>query len=154
MKASRTMIDNNKKPPLAIKELLWAVFAVLPSFLVALNSSTIPDGTIIFGIVLCTPCAYRMFFHVPCPSCGLTRAIIESLHLNFVASWGYHWAGLWIIIGVVVFAVWRMRRFLLLFQHRIIDFSTEKVFWGKIGIIYVIGFAILTVGNWFYHLFQ
>lgn len=147
-------MDVSKKPPAALRELCWAVFVSIAAVLFAVNTDTIPDGSVIFGISLDTPCAYKMFFGVPCPSCGLTRALIEGFHFHFVDSWNYHWAGLWITFGVLILIIWRLRRFVVIKQRRYIQFQTEKVLWGKIGLLYVFGFAILTVGNWFYHLSQ
>ena len=35
-------------------------------------------------------CLFRTFFHVVCPGCGMTRAVVSLLRLDFRAAWGYH----------------------------------------------------------------
>lgn len=35
-------------------------------------------------------CIFRMLFHIPCPGCGMTRAYISLLHLDFAAAFSYH----------------------------------------------------------------
>lgn len=35
-------------------------------------------------------CLFRTVFHVPCPGCGMTRAVLCLLRLDFGAALGYH----------------------------------------------------------------
>lgn len=35
-------------------------------------------------------CPFNYFFHIPCPGCGITRAYIAALHLDFKAAFEYH----------------------------------------------------------------
>ena len=35
-------------------------------------------------------CILRYLFHVPCPTCGISRAIILMLNLEFTSSFYYH----------------------------------------------------------------
>jgi len=35
-------------------------------------------------------CLYNSWFGVPCPLCGITRAVYELMHLRFVLAWVYN----------------------------------------------------------------
>lgn len=35
-------------------------------------------------------CVYKHFLGVPCPGCGMTRALICLLKLDFAGAWGYN----------------------------------------------------------------
>ena len=36
------------------------------------------------------PCFFRFFTKIPCPSCGMTRAFLSLMKLNFYESFYYH----------------------------------------------------------------
>ncbi len=110
------------------------------------------DGVEVFGVPVYAPCAFYVVFHHPCPSCGLTRAMIAALHLDIVQSLRFNWAGIWVIIGWIVLIGWRMQRFILRRHDNIIRLEHYRDLWGRIGIIYTVIFAVLIIGNWIYHL--
>lgn len=35
-------------------------------------------------------CVWKHFFHIPCPGCGMTRAVIAAAHLDFGKMLSYH----------------------------------------------------------------
>jgi hypothetical protein len=35
-------------------------------------------------------CLFRALFHIECPFCGMTRAHLAALRLDFAAAFGYH----------------------------------------------------------------
>ena len=37
-----------------------------------------------------TPCIFLKLFKSPCPGCGMTRALIAALHLDFNTAFSYH----------------------------------------------------------------
>ena len=37
-----------------------------------------------------TGCPFRFFLGISCPGCGMTRAILAALHLDFSAAFAYH----------------------------------------------------------------
>ena len=37
-----------------------------------------------------TGCPFRFFFGISCPGCGMTRALLAALHLDFAAAFSYH----------------------------------------------------------------
>ena len=50
----------------------------------------------IFGAaILCMrlldlPCVYLHFLHIPCPGCGMTRACLRALQLDFAGAFSSH----------------------------------------------------------------
>lgn len=49
-----------------------------------------------------TVCTLKLFTGYPCPSCGMTRALEEILHLNFSESLKMHPLLIMIIIGLII----------------------------------------------------
>ncbi|MGP1440557.1 MAG: DUF2752 domain-containing protein [Treponema sp.] len=49
-------------------------------------------------------CVVRCFFHFPCPTCGMSRAIVSLLRLNFSAYLYYNALALPVLFSVVVLA--------------------------------------------------
>jgi hypothetical protein len=141
-----------KKPTSPWRELFWAVTLALFLVISVAFTANINDGVEVFGVPVYAPCAFYVVFHNPCPSCGLTRAMIAALNLDIFQSLGFNWAGIWVIIGWIVLIGWRMQRFILRRRNDLIAFEKNRDSWGRIGIIYTLIFAVLTIGNWIYHL--
>lgn len=36
------------------------------------------------------PCLFRLFLHIPCPGCGMTRAYLSLLRGDWRGAFGYH----------------------------------------------------------------
>lgn len=36
------------------------------------------------------PCIFQTLFSIPCPGCGMTRAYLSLLHLDFAAAFSFH----------------------------------------------------------------
>ena len=49
-------------------------------------------------------CAFRDATGLPCPTCGLSRSVVMSLHGEFARAWGLAPAGPVAVIGVALFA--------------------------------------------------
>ncbi len=47
-------------------------------------------GILLFWVVMDWPCLVRHFTGVPCPSCGLSRAWLSVLRLDFASAFSYH----------------------------------------------------------------
>ena len=45
---------------------------------------------IIAWILLFYRCPFKLIFGIDCPGCGMTRALISVLHLDFIAAFSYH----------------------------------------------------------------
>ena len=51
-------------------------------------------------------CWFRYFFHIPCPSCGNTRAVHAAFHGEWLASLYYNPLGLLLAALMVVVPLW------------------------------------------------
>lgn len=40
--------------------------------------------------VLGLNCIFKHFLHIPCPGCGMSRALYSALRLEFATAFGYH----------------------------------------------------------------
>lgn len=40
--------------------------------------------------VLKVPCLFQHFFHIPCFGCGMTRALLSAVRLDFISAFKYH----------------------------------------------------------------
>lgn len=45
---------------------------------------------LIFAYIIKLPCIFVSFFNIPCPGCGMTRAWISALHLDFSRAFAFH----------------------------------------------------------------
>jgi hypothetical protein len=133
-------------------ELFWAVALFLLLIISVVFTANISDGVEVFGVPVYAPCAFYVVFHHPCPSCGLTRAMVAALHLDIYQSLRFNWAGIWVIIGWIALIGWRMQRFILRRRDDLLAFEQTRDLWGRVGIIYTVIFAVLTFGNWIYQL--
>jgi hypothetical protein len=50
-------------------------------------------------------CALRSRFGLPCPTCGLTRSVVMSLHGEFARAWRMAPVGPVAVIGLLAFAI-------------------------------------------------
>jgi hypothetical protein len=110
---------------------------------------------LIFVILLDTGtvCFFQSIFGIPCPGCGLTRAITALCSLEFRAAFFYHplvpmifWIGflflfqshpkihtlytnnrLWQVYGTLFCLVWGIRMFLLFPHHTPFVFNTSSL---------------------------
>ncbi|HEX8456297.1 MAG TPA: DUF2752 domain-containing protein [Pyrinomonadaceae bacterium] len=62
-------------------------------------------------------CWFKRRFDVPCPTCGMTRSVLLTLHGQWSAAWGLNPAGLFLVCGLaslglalVFLALYRRRR--------------------------------------------
>ncbi len=50
-------------------------------------------------------CGFRRLFAFPCPTCGLTRSVIHTLHGQFGEAWRLNPAGLLLVSGLILLAL-------------------------------------------------
>lgn len=79
------------------------------------------------------PCIFNLIFRIPCPSCGMTRAYINLLHLDVMGAFAMH-PMFWSVpvLGLYYFADWK------LFKRKWIDY----------GVLILIGTGFLV--NWIF----
>jgi hypothetical protein len=68
---------------------------------VALLRLTDPDHPLPIDL-----CAFKAFTGVPCPACGLTRAVCHALRGDWAMSISYHPAGVLVAAGLVAWMLW------------------------------------------------
>ncbi len=81
------------------------------------------------------PCIFIRNFGIPCPGCGMTRALKAALVFDFEKAFSYHWM-VWTLPIMYIYFIWEGQ----LFEKKWID----AVIWCIIGA----GFLI----NWLYRL--
>ena len=47
-------------------------------------------GVLLIFIYFGLPCVFQYFLSIPCPGCGMTRAVLAALRLDFQTAFGYH----------------------------------------------------------------
>lgn len=47
-------------------------------------------GILLVFSLLKVPCLFQTFLHIPCPGCGMTRAVKAALRLDLAAAFRYH----------------------------------------------------------------
>ena len=77
-------------------------FALL--FVLRANASATGNSVTFAGRELHWECAIRQRFGVPCPSCGLTRSVLLTLHGHFASALDLNPAGPLILLGAVLLA--------------------------------------------------
>ncbi|MBE6735159.1 MAG: DUF2752 domain-containing protein [Ruminococcaceae bacterium] len=40
--------------------------------------------------LLKVPCIFQYLFSIPCPGCGMTRALLSALRFDFISAFRYH----------------------------------------------------------------
>ncbi len=80
-------------------------------------------------------CIFMRFLHVPCPGCGMTRAMLSLLKLNIADAFHYH------------FMFWSMPVLYLYFLFDGNLFKNKKLN-KTVFVLIAVGFAI----NWIYHI--
>lgn len=80
------------------------------------------------------PCVYRFLLGVRCPGCGMTRAVMAALRLDFAAAFGYHWMFWAVPVGYLYF----------LFDGRLLGIK-----WLDRAVLWLIAVGFL--GNWLFH---
>ncbi len=81
--------------------------------------------------LLSVGCPLRYLSGIPCPGCGMTRAIGQALQLDFTSAWYYH--PLFFLAPIIVF--------LFLFESYLPP-KLVRITWGGIIALYLITYLI------------
>lgn len=90
-------------------------------------------------------CVFYNLFKIPCPGCGLSRAIIQALHLNIIESIKYNVLG----IPVIFFMITLVIGFYYDYKKQITTFND---FLKKYKLIFITIAIILTTISWIINL--
>src|SRR5580658_9385089 len=63
------------------------------------------EHVFVLGQPIAWVCALRSHFGLPCPTCGLTRSVVMSLHGEFAAAWRMAPVGPVALFGMIAFAL-------------------------------------------------
>jgi hypothetical protein len=63
------------------------------------------ERVFVLGRPIAWVCALRAQFGLPCPTCGLTRSVVMSLHGEFARAWRMASAGPVVVVGMIAFAI-------------------------------------------------
>ena len=95
--------------------LVGAALLLLLAVVRAVASAT-PERVYLFGHVFHWECLFKQLFAVPCPTCGLTRSVLLSLHGQFRDAAQVNPAGLLLVLGFVLFSLALI--FLMFYRQR------------------------------------
>ena len=95
---------------------------------------------LIFAFYLVCRCPFKFFFGVPCPGCGMLRATLSLLKLDFSAAFVFH-PLVFLMIPVGIYLVFRS---LKLFSFKK---TTERVLLACIVAVFVAVYVIRLYGG-------
>lgn len=67
-------------------------------------ASASAERVFIAGRELPWECLFQKWFAIPCPTCGLTRGILLTLHGQLAAAWQINPAGPLLVFGILLFS--------------------------------------------------
>lgn len=111
---SRSLNGGTKRPRDLMSRLMsrttlapGLVGALVLLLLVIVRSlASVRDGRVLVaGRELLWECWFNRWFDFPCPTCGLTRSVLHTLHARFGAAWQLNPAGLFLVSGAVLLAL-------------------------------------------------
>ncbi|MGN1317752.1 MAG: DUF2752 domain-containing protein [Lachnospirales bacterium] len=85
-------------------------------------------------VALIPKCPYYSLFHIYCPGCGSTRAVMSLLKGDFILSLRCNPA---IIIGIIIISIIYLE---LIFNKKIL--SKNKIFWIVFSIILILFYIL------------
>jgi hypothetical protein len=101
-------------------------------------------------------CALRSRFGLPCPTCGLTRSVVMSLHGEFARAWQMAPAGPVGVVGLVAFAIAMLALAWLQRSPQGVPPGANALKWEagahvwirKGAAIYAVGAVLVWLGGW------
>lgn len=101
-------------------------------------------------------CALRSRFGLPCPTCGITRSVVMSLHGEFSRAWQMAPAGPVAVVGLVAFAIAMLALAWLQRSPQRVPPEVDALRWEaaarlwirKGAAIYAVGAVLVWLGGW------
>ena len=81
---------------------LVGALVLLQLVIVRALASVRDERVFVAGRELHWGCWFARAFDFPCPTCGLTRSVLHTLHGEFGAAWQLNPAGLFLVCGLVL----------------------------------------------------
>ena len=97
------MSHPGSKPGIAA--LCTGAATLLQGAIAALLFSADLDRVYFLGRPIRWVCGFRARFGLPCPTCGMTRSIVLSLHGEIARAWRLAPAGPVVVFGLLAFAI-------------------------------------------------
>lgn len=107
----RNLISQLKLSPGLVGALLLVQLAIVRVF-----ASATPERVYLFGRELHWDCWFKEQFGFACPTCGMTRSVLLSLHGQFTEAARLNPAGLLLVPGLVLFSLSLI--FLMFYRRR------------------------------------
>jgi len=106
------------------------------------------EHVFVLGRPIAWVCALRSRFGLPCPTCGLTRSVVMSLHGEVARAWRMAPVGPVLVAGMLVFA---MTMLLLAYSQwtGMRQRESQARAWIRKGVaIYAAGVLAVWLGGW------
>jgi hypothetical protein len=84
---------------------LTGALLLLQLAIVRAAASATPERAYLFGRELHWDCWFKQRLGFPCPTCGMTRSVLLSLHGQFGEAAQVNPAGLLLVLGLVLFSL-------------------------------------------------
>jgi hypothetical protein len=102
----------------------------------------------VLGRPIAWVCALRSRFGLPCPTCGLTRSVVMSLHGEFARAWQMAPGGPVAVIGLLVFALAMLALAFLQSMNANKLEADARVWIRKGAAIYAVSALVVWLGGW------
>ena len=93
-------------------------------------------------------CALRSRFGLPCPTCGLTRSVVMSLHGDFAQAWRMAPGGPVAVIGLIAFAIAMLVLAWIQWADAPRWEAVARAWIRKSAAIYAVGAIAVWLGGW------
>jgi hypothetical protein len=110
------------------------------------------EHVFVLGRPIAWVCALRAHFGLPCPTCGLTRSVVMSLHGEFARSWRMAPAGPVVVVGMIAFSLAMLAWAWVQGAPQVAEarrWETAGRGWIRKGVaIYAVGTLVVWLGGW------
>lgn len=94
---SRDLMNRTTRAPALAGALILLQLGIVRAL------ASVGDGRVLVaGRALHWECWFKQWLGFPCPTCGLTRSVLFTLHGQFGAAWQVNPAGLLLVSGLVL----------------------------------------------------
>ena len=106
------------------------------------------DRVYFLGTPIPLTCAFRRATGLPCPTCGITRSAVLTLHGNIGAAWQVMPAGPVFVLGALGFAVVLLAYAALARSGRLVSRPAARHWIMRAGLVYSAAAVLTWLGGW------